>query len=181
MKRLAAILLLFLSLPAVTGSRANDAKPGDNVSTPGTVSTVAEQRSNSNSKASEEKDVTVYVTKSGTKYHRANCSHLKSKIPILLSDAEKRYTPCSVCHPPTSVSAKPSKQANSKSPKKSPSSPPSNSKATDLSEPSPNKDYLLDDAPSEQTATGKAIHTGPRGGKYHYSPSGKKVYEKRKK
>ena len=30
------------------------------------------------------------------------------------------------------------------------------------------------------TATGIPIHTGPRGGRYHYSKSGKKVYEKRR-
>lgn len=30
------------------------------------------------------------------------------------------------------------------------------------------------------TATGKTIYTGPRGGRYHYSKSGKKVYEKHK-
>jgi len=32
-----------------------------------------------------------------------------------------------------------------------------------------------------KTATGKTIYEGPRGGKYHYSASGKKVYEKKKK
>jgi micrococcal nuclease len=31
------------------------------------------------------------------------------------------------------------------------------------------------------TATGIPIHTGPRGGRYHYSKNGKKVYEKKKK
>ena len=33
----------------------------------------------------------------------------------------------------------------------------------------------------EKTATGKDIYAGPRGGKYHYSASGKKVYERKKK
>lgn len=32
----------------------------------------------------------------------------------------------------------------------------------------------------EKTATGKTIYEGPRGGRYHYSASGRKVYEKRK-
>lgn len=43
----------------------------------------------------------VYVTKSGTKYHRDGCGYLKkSKIPISLEDAEaKGYTPCSKCNP----------------------------------------------------------------------------------
>jgi hypothetical protein len=47
-------------------------------------------------------EVTVYVTKSGTKYHRAICRHLaKSKVPISLKDAKARgYTPCRVCKPP---------------------------------------------------------------------------------
>lgn len=45
---------------------------------------------------------TVYITKSGTKYHRSECSYLKSsRIPISLEDAKKGgYTPCSVCKPP---------------------------------------------------------------------------------
>lgn len=30
------------------------------------------------------------------------------------------------------------------------------------------------------TATGKTLYRGPRGGVYHYSPSGKKVYHKKK-
>jgi competence protein ComEC len=47
-------------------------------------------------------DVTVYVTKSGTKYHRAGCRSLaKSSIPMALKDAvAKGLTPCSVCKPP---------------------------------------------------------------------------------
>jgi len=44
---------------------------------------------------------TVYVTKLGSKYHRANCSSLsKSKIPILLQRALKAYGPCGRCNPP---------------------------------------------------------------------------------
>lgn len=44
----------------------------------------------------------VYVTKSGKKYHAANCKHLSSsKIQISLKEAkEKGYTPCSDCDPP---------------------------------------------------------------------------------
>jgi Predicted hydrolase (metallo-beta-lactamase superfamily) len=47
-------------------------------------------------------DQTVYITKSGTKYHADGCSSLsKSKIPISLTDAKsKGYTPCSLCNPP---------------------------------------------------------------------------------
>ncbi|MFA6185917.1 MAG: thermonuclease family protein [Phycisphaerae bacterium] len=45
-----------------------------------------------------EKDI-VYVTKTGTKYHRSGCSFLsKSSTPIKLEDAKaKGYTPCSKC------------------------------------------------------------------------------------
>lgn len=42
----------------------------------------------------------VYITKTGAKYHRAGCRHLrKSSIPISLSDAQSGYSPCSVCRP----------------------------------------------------------------------------------
>lgn len=47
-------------------------------------------------------DVTVYITKTGEKYHQDGCRYLsKSKIPIGLSAVKnKGYTPCSVCDPP---------------------------------------------------------------------------------
>jgi micrococcal nuclease len=43
----------------------------------------------------------VYITATGTKYHRAGCSYLsKSSIPIERKEAiAKGYTPCSVCKP----------------------------------------------------------------------------------
>ena len=45
---------------------------------------------------------TVYVTRTGKKYHRDECRYLAlSKIPISLKDAKARgYTACKVCHPP---------------------------------------------------------------------------------
>lgn len=45
---------------------------------------------------------TVYITKTGKKYHRGSCSYLRrSKIRISLRDACARgYTPCSRCNPP---------------------------------------------------------------------------------
>jgi hypothetical protein len=48
------------------------------------------------------KEQTVYITKTGKKYHTATCRYLaKSKIPMSLKDAKaKGYTPCSVCRPP---------------------------------------------------------------------------------
>ena len=47
-------------------------------------------------------EATVYITRTGAKYHRAGCRYLKkSCIPISLNEAKQRgYTPCSVCGPP---------------------------------------------------------------------------------
>ena len=45
-------------------------------------------------------DVTVYVTRTGKKYHRDGCRYLRrSKIPMSLTAAKQRYGPCSVCRP----------------------------------------------------------------------------------
>jgi hypothetical protein len=45
---------------------------------------------------------TVYITKTGEKYHRGTCGYLsKSKIAIPLDEAKASgYTPCSRCKPP---------------------------------------------------------------------------------
>lgn len=44
---------------------------------------------------------TVYVTKTGKKYHTSGCSYLRrSSIPMSLADAvNSTYSPCSVCNP----------------------------------------------------------------------------------
>ena len=48
------------------------------------------------------KTQTVYVTRTGKKYHRDGCRSLaQSKLPLSLKDAKaKGYTACKVCHPP---------------------------------------------------------------------------------
>ena len=44
-----------------------------------------------------------YVTRTGHKYHRDGCQYLRrSRIPVALGEARKRYGPCSVCRPPGS-------------------------------------------------------------------------------
>lgn len=49
----------------------------------------------------ETQAVTVYVTDTGEKYHRAGCRYLRrSSNPISLSAARQGYSPCSVCDPP---------------------------------------------------------------------------------
>jgi hypothetical protein len=51
-------------------------------------------------------DTTVYVTKTGAKYHKAGCRSLsRSQIPMTLADASKRYGPCSICKPPILAAA----------------------------------------------------------------------------
>lgn len=43
----------------------------------------------------------VYITKTGSKYHRSGCQHLKSKIQSTVSEAKSLgLTPCSKCNPP---------------------------------------------------------------------------------
>ena len=51
--------------------------------------------------APAKRETTVYITRTGKKYHRAGCRYLsKSQIPISLEDAKRRgYTPCSGCKP----------------------------------------------------------------------------------
>ena len=46
-------------------------------------------------------NITVYVTRTGEKYHRDGCRYLRqSRIPMSLAQAAKMYGPCSVCKPP---------------------------------------------------------------------------------
>ncbi len=49
----------------------------------------------------QSKDVTVYITKTGEKYHRDDCRYLRqSKISISKNDAIRQgYTACKVCKP----------------------------------------------------------------------------------
>lgn len=44
----------------------------------------------------------VYVTKTGTQYHKANCQYVRNNntaTAIKADEANKRYTPCRVCNP----------------------------------------------------------------------------------
>jgi hypothetical protein len=47
--------------------------------------------------------ITVYITRTGEKYHREGCRHLsRSKIATTLKEAVARgFGACSVCKPPT--------------------------------------------------------------------------------
>lgn len=48
------------------------------------------------------RNITVFITKTGKKYHKKGCGALsKSCIPIALDEAiSKGYTPCGKCNPP---------------------------------------------------------------------------------
>lgn len=43
----------------------------------------------------------VFITPTGTKYHRPSCRYVKNKncIKLEIAEAIKKYTPCSVCNP----------------------------------------------------------------------------------
>ena len=127
--------------------------------TPGSLPTpttteLANTEVSSDSKA-EVKEESVYVTRTGAKYHRAGCRYLRSSaIPISLSEAKQSYSPCSVCKPSVG-----------------------NSRGAE-SVYTPQRDDTLS---GDSTPTGKPIYVGPRGGRYHISKSGKKVYERRRR
>ena len=54
------------------------------------------------SPSTDNQSVTVYITDTGSKYHRAGCKYLKkSKHAISLKDAKAQgYGPCGICNPP---------------------------------------------------------------------------------
>ena len=71
------------------------------VSAAGALATPQVVKGSETQSTEQTEEVTVYITRSGAKYHRAGCRYLrKSTISISLKDARGRYTPCSVCSPP---------------------------------------------------------------------------------
>ncbi len=63
----------------------------------------AAQAASQTAAAKDNGDTTVYISRTGKKYHNAGCGSLsRSSIPIKLRDAvAKGYGPCSRCNPPT--------------------------------------------------------------------------------
>lgn len=61
----------------------------------------SEESDSKNNFPTENQRITVYITRTGTKYHRDGCQHLNSsKFPIALNEIDtNKYTPCSVCKP----------------------------------------------------------------------------------
>lgn len=74
-----AIVILLFSIPIISSINQNKTTPKSETST-----------------------VMVYITRTGSKYHRNHCSYLRSsKIEISLENAiEELYSPCSRCNPP---------------------------------------------------------------------------------
>jgi hypothetical protein len=63
----------------------------------------------------------VYVTRTGTKYHRESCSSLRSsKIEMPLAEAAARYGPCANCRPPVPGAATPQQPAAAGQPEVAP-------------------------------------------------------------
>ena len=94
--------------PLATAANPSDASPSESTQkaapTPKTGHTAqSSSPSSSGTKTVDLKSITVYVTKSGTKYHRQNCQHArKSGQPISLEEALRRgLEPCKRCNPPT--------------------------------------------------------------------------------
>lgn len=68
---------------------------------PPAVSYKENEDNNNNSGVSNNQSVSVYRTKTGSKYHRSGCSYLKSKIPTTVGEAHAiGLDPCLRCEPP---------------------------------------------------------------------------------
>lgn len=80
----------------VTSTIQTTAPPVSKSAEPSTESYTEPYLSNDN------QSITVYITRTGTKYHRDGCKYLKSsKIPIVLDELNtNKYEPCKVCKPP---------------------------------------------------------------------------------
>ncbi len=79
-----------------SSSSTSNAGSSSNNSSAAVQQAPAQQTTQSNNQTA-----TVYITRTGKKYHAAGCRYLsKSQIPISLDEAKKSYEPCSVCNPP---------------------------------------------------------------------------------
>src|SRR5688572_270664 len=59
----------------------------------------------------------VYVTRTGSEYHRESCSSLRiSKIEMPLAEAAARYGPCANCRPPVLIASAPQQPAANPAP-----------------------------------------------------------------
>lgn len=105
MKALLGAVLLFAGVAwgAVLYSENNEAP--DRPAERPVIATITETLASSSTAAfaaePQKKEVTVYVTNTGEKYHRDGCRHLRrSRNPMTLTEARRRgYEACKVCRP----------------------------------------------------------------------------------
>jgi hypothetical protein len=91
MTRLLVVVAAFVSLTALT--REPTVRTAADSSATFTFAVAAAQ--------ADPATITVYITKTGEKYHRDGCRFLsRSRIPMPLKEAVKRFEPCKVCRPP---------------------------------------------------------------------------------
>jgi hypothetical protein len=148
-------------------------------------------------KQDSRKTITVYAALLGTEFHAAGCLYLKrdESVPMSLLEADAGLKPCSECWPPKLESRSMVAAATPSTPapvvesvasigSTGPSMPRSTGSTRsrtvvsreDAVAPSYSGSSSLGTAP-----TGLQLHMGPRGGIYHYSKNGNKVYQRRKK
>jgi micrococcal nuclease len=90
------------------GEGATIVSDAQTATAPSTTSATPERRATVNAETvrkptprAQTQETTVYVTRTGAKYHRDGCRYLsRSQIPMSLSDAKLSYSACSVCRPP---------------------------------------------------------------------------------
>lgn len=82
--------------------RNTDLPPRQNTSSAQTKATQPQEEDTTAPTREDPQSITVYITKTGEKYHRDGCRFLReSKIPVLLEELDtEKYTPCAVCNPP---------------------------------------------------------------------------------
>lgn len=68
---------------------------------PPVVTVTQQPKEDANMMVNDNSGQTVYITRTGSKYHRDGCSYLKSRIPSRIGDAKRMgLGPCSRCNPP---------------------------------------------------------------------------------
>ncbi len=101
MKKTISLMLALMLLFSLCGCEEKTSDTADTTET----TTATTQEETKSEEISEEEVVTespvVYRTKTGKKYHRESCIHLKSKIETTVTDAHSMgLEPCFVCKPP---------------------------------------------------------------------------------
>ena len=94
-----SILSFILSLCCILGSCTQPSnQPVKTVDNYSRAPVISQDRVDA--REAQQVNSTVYITRTGSKYHRATCRYLKnSKIEISLKSAKLSYAACKVCRP----------------------------------------------------------------------------------